>query len=60
MTAEIYDALKKAEHFLEDATFNLKGEKFDTVANRAYYCAYTCVKALLIAKNISTKTHRLY
>lgn len=57
MTAAVYDALKKAEHFLEDAQFNLGGGKFDTVANRAYYCAYTSIKALLLAKNISSKTH---
>lgn len=57
MTVEVYNALKKAKQFLEDAKFNFEGGKFDTVANRAYYSAYTCVKATLLSKDIFAKTH---
>ena len=48
---------KKLKNSWRMPIYNLNGQRYETAANRAYYCAYTSVKALLQEKEIYAKTH---
>ncbi|MEM9848447.1 MAG: HEPN domain-containing protein [Bacteroidota bacterium] len=49
--------LAKAQEFLAAAKFNLEGEQYGTVLNRAYYAVFTCSQLMLFLEGINVKTH---
>lgn len=58
MRKEVQTALNRADDFLEDAIFNLEENRYNTAVNRAYYAMYAAAQALLIDKDVYTKTHK--
>lgn len=58
MKKEVEIAVNRAEDFLQDAVFNLQEHRYNTAVNRAYYAMYAAAQALLIDKEIYTKTHK--
>ena len=57
MTSEINKIVLKAEEFFVDAEYLFNGKRYEAVVNRCYYAMFTMVQALLLSKNIFTKTH---
>lgn len=57
MDERIERILKEARQNISDAEFNLEGERYHVVANRAYYAVFHCVQALLHSENVFVKTH---
>jgi len=55
---EIKALLEKAENRLEVARSLFENGYYGDAVSRAYYCMFFAAKALLLAKNISAKTHR--
>jgi uncharacterized protein (UPF0332 family) len=51
-------ALAKAVDALENARYNLQGNFYGAVANRAYYACYYCLVALLYTQKVYSKTHQ--
>ena len=58
MSEEINKIILKAEDFFEDAEYLFKGQRFEAVVNRCYYAMFTMIQALLLTKNIFSKTHQ--
>lgn len=58
MSEEINKIILKSEDFFEDAEYLFKGKRFEAVVNRCYYAMFTIVQALLLTKNIFSKTHQ--
>lgn len=58
MNAEIQKILENAEDCLLTAQYNAQGGWQKAAVNRAYYCMFDCVTALLRAKEVSAKTHQ--
>jgi len=58
MSDEIEKILREAEDCLSNAKYNLKGNWNKAAVNRAYYCMFYCVTALLHTQQISAKTHQ--
>ena len=58
MNEEIKKIISKAEDFFDDAEYLFKGKRYEAVVNRCYYAMFTTVQALLITKNIFSKTHQ--
>jgi len=57
MKEEIHIILERAKDFLKDAEVLYEEERYDAVPNRAYYCLFTAVRALLFSQNTFAKTH---
>ena len=55
---EIKALLEKAENRLEVSRSLFENGYYGDAVRRAYYCMFFAAKALLLAKNISAKTHR--
>lgn len=55
---EARKALEKADHAIQNARYDLKGGFLLATANRAYYCCYYCMTALLHTENTFAKTHQ--
>ncbi|MEM8525274.1 MAG: HEPN domain-containing protein [Bacteroidota bacterium] len=55
MTEEQKLMYEKAQEFLAAAKFNLNGEHYGTVLNRAYYAVFTCSQLMLFLENITVK-----
>ena len=55
---EIRALLEKAGNRLEVAISLFENGYYGDAVSRAYYCMFFAAKALLLAKNISVKTHR--
>ncbi|MCD6146033.1 MAG: HEPN domain-containing protein [Methanosarcinales archaeon] len=55
---EIKALLEKAENRLEVSRSLFENSYYEDAVSRAYYCMFFAAKALLLAKNISVKTHR--
>ena len=49
--------LTRAKETLEEVSFQMENQKWNTAVNRLYYACYYAVSALLIWKEINTKTH---
>lgn len=49
--------LEKAEETYEDAILLIENNKWTSAVNRLYYTCYYAVSALLLSKDIITKTH---
>ena len=49
--------LEKSKAALEDADFLYANQKYNLSANRLYYALYYAASALLISREIPTKTH---
>jgi uncharacterized protein (UPF0332 family) len=49
--------LEKAKETYDDAILLIKNEKWTSDVNRLYYTCYYAVSALLLSKDIITKTH---
>lgn len=58
MKNETNKLLLRAKDCFDDALFNLNYHRYMVVVNRAYYCIFDCVQALLIEQSIYTKTHQ--
>lgn len=58
MNEEIHKIINKAEDFYQDAEYLFKGNRFEAVINRSYYAMFTIMQALLLTKNIFSKTHQ--
>lgn len=58
MREDINKIIAKAEDFYEDAEYLFKGDRFGAVVNRSYYAMFTMVQALLLTKDIFSKTHQ--
>jgi uncharacterized protein (UPF0332 family) len=58
MTIQIQKLIERAEECLSDAEYSLEDLRFDMALNRAYYCVFDCVRALLQTQNIFAKTHQ--
>ncbi|MFN0014531.1 MAG: HEPN domain-containing protein [Saprospiraceae bacterium] len=58
MKHELEVILRNAEDCLSDAEFNLKHDRLRAAANRAYYCIFDCITALLHTKGVYSKTHQ--
>ncbi len=50
--------ITKAKETLEEVKLHIKNELWSTAINRLYYACYYAVIALLIEKNIQTKSHK--
>lgn len=50
-------ALQRASDCLSDARYCLADGRTMVAANRAYYCIFDCLRALLFDKEILAKTH---
>jgi len=48
---------KRAEESFEDALILAEKERWNSVINRLYYACYYAVSALLLQKNVETKSH---
>ncbi|MEN0047366.1 MAG: HEPN domain-containing protein [Bacteroidota bacterium] len=57
MTEEIKIIIEKSEHFLKDASVLMTQERYEGAVNRAYYAAFTAIRAMLFAEGIFAKTH---
>ena len=57
MKPEIIRLIEKAHDCLESADLNLREEFFDAAVNRSYYGIFDMVTALLLAKNVTVKSH---
>jgi uncharacterized protein (UPF0332 family) len=55
---ETYLLFKESEKTLEAAKLLFKNEYYGDAINRSYYAMFYAAKALLIKKEISTKTHK--
>ena len=55
---EVVKAFAKAKESLENADHDLQGGFLLAVANRAYYCSYYCMTALLLTRDVIAKTHQ--
>jgi len=49
---------KKAIETLNDAEFSFAHERYNISINRSYYAVFYAAKALLLNKDVSTKTHK--
>lgn len=49
--------IQEAQQALEDAQFLLSGQRTQATVNRAYYCVFHCIQALLQLESTYTKTH---
>ncbi len=58
MSLEILKVIKRADDCLSDAEFSLQHGRLLAAANRSYYCVFDCITALLINKEVFTKTHQ--
>ncbi len=58
MKMEIAKMLQSAEDCLSSAEHSFSGGWYKATANRAYYCIFDCVTALLHHKDIFVKTHQ--
>ena len=58
MNEEIKKVISKAEDFFDDAEYLFKGKRYEAVVNRCYYAMFTTIQALLISKNVFSKTHQ--
>ncbi len=58
MIMEIVKMLQSAEDCLLSAEHSFSGGWYKATANRAYYCIFDCVTALLHHKDIFVKTHQ--
>ena len=58
MSYEIEKILQNAEDCLLNAEYNFKGNWYKAAANRAYYCIFDCISALLQEKQVTAKTHQ--
>ncbi len=58
MKEEIEKMMQRAEDCLSDAAYNFKDNRYLVVINRAYYCVFDCLQALLCSKDIFPKTHQ--
>ncbi len=50
--------LNAADDALEDADLLISYVRNSAAANRLYYCVFYCLQALLISKDIKSKTHK--
>jgi len=55
---EIKSLVEKANKSIETAEIALKRGDFDSSVSRTYYAMFYVVEALLLSKNIKTKTHK--
>ena len=58
MSEEINKIIHKAEEFYQDAEYLFQGQRYEATVNRCYYAMFTSVQALLITKNVFSKTHQ--
>ncbi len=58
MSEEIKKMIQRAESCLSDASYNLAGSRYLVAVNRAYYCIFDCLQALLQSQSIFPKTHQ--
>ncbi len=58
MSGEVGKIIREAEDCLSNAEYNLHGGWSKAAVNRAYYCMFYCVTALLHIQQISAKTHQ--
>ncbi|MEM9886814.1 MAG: HEPN domain-containing protein [Bacteroidota bacterium] len=58
MDERVEKVLKEANQALDDADFLLAGERTQATVNRAYYCVFHCMQAMLQMENIQAKTHQ--
>lgn len=58
MSSEVEKIIRVAEDCLSNAEYNLHGGWSKAAVNRAYYCMFYCVTALLHIQQISAKTHQ--
>lgn len=57
MKEEIEIIINKSEQFLEDASVLVAQERYEGAVNRAYYAAFTVIRAILFFEGIFAKTH---
>jgi uncharacterized protein (UPF0332 family) len=50
--------ISKAKDTLKEVDLHIENELWNTAVNRLYYACYYAVSALLLAKNINTKSHK--
>ncbi len=50
--------LHRAEDALAEAAYLLQGKYINSTASRCYYACFYAVSALLLTKNLSSKTHK--
>lgn len=58
MKEEINKIIHKAEEFYQDGEYLFQGKRYEATVNRCYYAMFTSVQALLVTKNIFSKTHQ--
>ncbi len=58
MTQEIAKIIRSAEDCLLSAEHSSSGGWYKAAANRAYYCIFDCITALLHHQEIFAKTHQ--
>ena len=58
MSEEIDKVIHKGEEFFQDAEYLFEGQRYEATVNRCYYAMFTSVQALLITKNMFSKTHQ--
>ena len=58
MDEKVQRILNEARQAIADAEFNLKGERYHVVSNRAYYAVFHCIQALLQNEGFFVKTHQ--
>jgi uncharacterized protein (UPF0332 family) len=58
MKGMVAKLIVRAEECLSDAEYLMKDKRLTVTINRAYYCIFDCVRALLASKNTFAKTHQ--
>ena len=57
MNSFLKNALLEASDHLSDAKYLLSGHRYDACINRSYYAYFWILRGLLMAKEVTAKTH---
>ena len=58
MSTEFEKIVARSEDCLSDAKFNFQHSRYMAAVNHSYYCVFDCIMALLLTKDVFTKTHQ--
>jgi uncharacterized protein (UPF0332 family) len=50
--------MEKAYKYLQDATANYEGKRYETSVNRSYYAVLNAVRSILILEGINPESHK--